>query len=631
MFRKTLIFIIFSAFFIPAVGTMFPKIPVTETFGSSTCGACRHFDEEMREVYPPYIDSVAVVINIDALSRYYYYSDFYSMGGVPWTAVDGSDADHYTAGSVMDRAVSIFHSQPLSPIGFDLLYYDHDSIVVQIYTDSASYAGQWSFVALLERDSIDLGDGLIANWVCQAMLTPDTGEIVDIEAGVPYRWKGNNEIPIGEDASLYRAVFFLQQPHDTPIVNGYHTSMRPRLPYDFEVKQYQKRYLVPAGEIIDANIMLQNWGLEDDTYHTYLEWNAPAGWEFFYDFPTEPISQDIFVRAFGDTMFKVSFVAPFVGVADIRFIAYSDSISDRVDTLEFQVNAGGDYLLVCDSPTPEDSALYKDAMDSLDVNYIYWDTQRDGALNYVDEVGLRRIIWFCGEDTVDNIQGEERQALENFLEDGGELLLTGSGIGRVNSSAFLFFRDVLDTHYDGIASDFASVVALPLYPFTGFYGTLDGISSAEEFSGEEAYDGYTILRYPDGFAAATTKADSSKSIIIGFPIERLTGHGFADIFQRCWEFFNIGWSDIANDKIPQNLIISAYPNPFNSVCKISVSSPSAGDMKIFDISGHNVAQFQIAAGQNEIKWRADGMNSGVYIVKSTSSHQNSTIKLILIK
>ncbi|RLE43915.1 hypothetical protein DRJ22_06395, partial [Candidatus Woesearchaeota archaeon] len=616
MFRKIAI-AIFIIVIIPQVwGTMFPKIPVTETFGSSGCGACRAFDEGMRAVYPPYIDSVSVVINIsgitpgDAYSRKNYYYNFYSMGGIPWTAVDGSDADHYIAGSVMNRAVNIFHTQPLSPIGFDLLYYDHDSIVVQIYTDSASYAGQWSLVALVERDSIDLGDGLIANWVCKGIITPDTGEIIDIEAGVPFRWSGTNPVPYDEETSLYNMVFFLQEPGGTLIANSYHTSMRPRLRYDFEAKQNQKRYLVPTGEIIEANITLVNWGLEDDTYRTHLEWDAPAGWEFFYDFPTEPISQDIFLPAFADTVFKISLVAPSVGVANIRFIAYSDSIPDRADTLLFQVNSGGEYLLVCDSPTPEDSSLYKDAMDGLGIDYIYWDTQRDGALNYVDEIGLRRIIWFCGEDTVDNILGDERQALENFLVDGGELLLTGSGIGRVNSSAFLFFRDALGTHYDGIADDFASAVALPLYPFIGFYGNIEGISTAEKFSGEEAYDGYTILRYPDGSAAGTAKANESNSIIIGFPIERLAGHGFADIFQRCWEFLNIGWSSIANDKIPQNLIVSAHPNPFNSICEISIFSPSAGDLNIYDISGHTVAQFPIASGQNRIKWRADGMNSG---------------------
>ncbi|RKZ26803.1 hypothetical protein DRQ26_03910, partial [bacterium] len=609
MFRKMLaLFIIFTAF-LSIYAVMFPKIPVSETFGSSGCGACRHFDEQMREVYPPYIDSVAVVLNIggitpeDAYSRIDFYRDFYPIGGVPWTALDGVDMDHFTAPSVMDSAVSIFHRTPLSPIGFDLLYYDHDSIVVQIYTDSLSYAGEWSLVVVVERDSIDLGEDLIANWVCKGIITPDTGELIDIEAGVPYRWKGDNIIPADDDAGLYRAVFWLQKPHDTEIANAYHTSLRPRLPFDFEVVQYKRRYIIPAGEIIDVGIMLKNWGLMDDTYHTYLEWDAPSGWEFFYNFPAEPTSADIFVRAFGDTIFSVSFVVPSVGVADIRFLTYSDSIPDRIDTLFFQVNAGKEYLLVCDSPTPDDSVIYKEAMDELGVDYVYWDTHRDGTLFNVDEVGARRIFWFCGEDTVENILGDERQALENFLFDGGELFICGSGIGRVNSSSFLFFSDALGCHYDGIADDFASAVALPLYPFVGFFGNIEDVVSAEKFSPEETNGGRTILLYPDGFPAAVAKVqDDSKSIIVGFPIEKFSGHGFADFFQRCWEFFDIGWSGISEKNIPQNLSVNIFTNPFNSVCEISIFSPSAGDLRICDVSWHSVAQFPIASGQNRIKW-----------------------------
>jgi len=453
-----------------------------------------------------------------------------------------------------------------------------------------------------------------------------------------------------DNPELYNAVLFLQEPHGTQIANAYHTSMRPRLPYDFEVAQFQRRWLVPPGEILDIAFKLRNWGLEDDTYHLALSGDVPPGWEFFFDCHGDPLDIDVYVPAFDDSTMSITLVAPSEGVCRCLLSAAADGIPGRIDTVQFEIFAGGDVLLVCDSPTPDDSLLYKPCLEELGVNYIYWDTGRDGALINLSELQIERVVWFCGEDTSDNIRGAECNSLGEFVNSGGRLILTGSGIGRANYTAFSFFSNALGARYDGVADTFARVFGTEMYPFIGYTGTLDSAQSAEVFSPIESQGGYSILQYPDGVSAAVAKDDIGRALILGFPPERLAGHGFAELFLRAWEFLDIGWSGIAEKSLPSAPAISVHPNPFNDACVIRVSgigNRESANIAIYDIRGmricaydvgarHSGAQMQSGEAQSgnasPILWRPDkNIASGIYIIRATFGGRKETKKLLYIR
>ena len=83
-------------------------------------------------------------------------------------------------------------------------------------------------------------------------------------------------------------------------------------------------------------------------------------------------------------------------------------------------------------------------------------------------------------------------------------------------------------------------------------------------------------------------------------------------------------------------IVSAYPNPFNSLTRIGYSLAEAGivDVAVYDLSGRRVAELASGAresGVHSLTFDASGLSSGVYLVKLESAGQVARQKLTLVK
>jgi len=104
------------------------------------------------------------------------------------------------------------------------------------------------------------------------------------------------------------------------------------------------------------------------------------------------------------------------------------------------------------------------------------------------------------------------------------------------------------------------------------------------------------------------------------------------------EPFCIGFNDTTGTIIDKSLIagdisISAFPNPFNSSCRISINDcglPITG-IEIFDISGRKVAQFPLNDGIDEIVWDASTQPSGLYFCRACPHDAIPPVKLLLMK
>lgn len=85
-----------------------------------------------------------------------------------------------------------------------------------------------------------------------------------------------------------------------------------------------------------------------------------------------------------------------------------------------------------------------------------------------------------------------------------------------------------------------------------------------------------------------------------------------------------------------SILLSAYPNPFNSSTVITFDLPTAGYVKlaVYDILGQEVAVLATRnsqLGTNEVVWNAGSLPTGTYFIRLQSNEQSVTRKAVLLK
>jgi len=80
---------------------------------------------------------------------------------------------------------------------------------------------------------------------------------------------------------------------------------------------------------------------------------------------------------------------------------------------------------------------------------------------------------------------------------------------------------------------------------------------------------------------------------------------------------------------------SAYPNPFNSNVRVSLSIPQTGiaNVTVYDISGREVAELvngTLGAGEHLLEWNASGNAAGIYLMRFQCAGVTSSQKLVYL-
>ena|GEM_PF-3460442 len=91
------------------------------------------------------------------------------------------------------------------------------------------------------------------------------------------------------------------------------------------------------------------------------------------------------------------------------------------------------------------------------------------------------------------------------------------------------------------------------------------------------------------------------------------------------------------DRLPATFkLYQSYPNPFNPSATIRYDVPDEAlvTLKVYDVVGREVATLvndRMRAGTYEAFWNAEGMSSGVYLVRMGAAEFHGVVKILLLK
>jgi len=103
------------------------------------------------------------------------------------------------------------------------------------------------------------------------------------------------------------------------------------------------------------------------------------------------------------------------------------------------------------------------------------------------------------------------------------------------------------------------------------------------------------------------------------------------VFFRYWDRTGISEKTL----LMKSIGINIAPNPFNSICYVGFSGKILKQylipVKIFNLVGQCVAEFEISGSNRMITWDASQMNAGIYLLRAEFDEVIIEKKMLLIK
>lgn len=404
----------------------------------------------------------------------------------------------------------------------------------------------------------------------------------------------------------------------------------------------------------DFDVVIRNEGLMTDKYDIGAEFTGPSEWDVQFTTVNGTFvlgeTDSVEVNSGDSTIVNVS-VNPNgidgAGITKLEFVSRIYSGNHGFATLR-NVTTTGVYALVVDAGDDYSAYIDSSMQDVFSENYgIVSRTalQQPGVnLSY-----FHLITWSQGT-TLPAFHPEEVDALEAFLDLGGNLFINGQDIGSdifepTGQSQFAqdFYHNYLHAEYVGpntmfpingvpgdVIGDGLELYAGPIYDYS-----MDAISR---------YDFYadSVLYHFNGPAVAAIRADNgiSRVVYLAFGFEQESNRDKRDtLFARSinWLTENVVVGNHQKGNIPYSFNLEQnYPNPFNpsTTIKYSLPSESFTTLKVFDVLGNEVAALvnsQKQAGTYEVEFNASNLSSGIYFYKLQSSGSVLVKKMMVLK
>ncbi len=270
----------------------------------------------------------------------------------------------------------------------------------------------------------------------------------------------------------------------------------------------------------------------------------------------------------------------------------------------------------------------------------------DGSVNLTD---YDAVDWILGEEGTSTLSFSpaEQAAVENYLENGGKLFVTGSEIGwdlwaQGDTTDHLFYYNYLKANYLGDDAGTYNVAPVP-------GGIFDGIGNFSFDDGRWHYD----VDYPDGvgpYGGSVSTMEyvggtgwsagiqyegtfgngtvQGKIVYLGFPFESiLDSYKRKLVMFRVLDYFGIQVA-VDENRVEPSKALRVYPNPANEILNVILP---AGPVRltIYDVAGRKVRELKIT-GKKEVSINLKNLPAGIYHL-TVENPDGSLKKLSFVK
>ena len=263
------------------------------------------------------------------------------------------------------------------------------------------------------------------------------------------------------------------------------------------------------------------------------------------------------------------------------------------------------------------------------------------------------VIWATSTAEGDVLTEAEVAMLVEFMEAGGNLILTGEQIGE-DEGGNQWFSDWFKVTHRLDAPPTASQIRLvPHNDAPELFSDLDLILVGGQ---GHSTNPSTLTLVEDGGAvpffkyiqttergASGFRSEDYAAVYLAFNLQAVSGMNnttsAGELLNTLLTWMTSDINDVPSDgttTMPVKLELAAWPNPFNAALTVDFALPQAGlaQVSVFNLLGQEVARLASgthAAGHHTVSWQATDMSSGIYLVRVTTESSTVMQKVSLIK
>ncbi len=323
-------------------------------------------------------------------------------------------------------------------------------------------------------------------------------------------------------------------------------------------------------------------------------------------------------------------------------------------TLEIPVGRGQILIIDADqNQTKQTSVYYEEALTEMGMCYEIWKrSDRDSLGTELNDYDAA--IHFSGTAVTNIFPGNDWTDLNNYLNGGGKLIVTGQNVAQdLSVSQPSVLQNTLRVEYLAPSSGILSVAGSPGNPLTAGMAMImaggggawnqNSMDMVEALLGAEPWFVYRTEN-PTELAGVRTRIGQKDLFFCAFGIEGINdslsaGATRYEVLSLMLEQFGIlGVEPVTMPAQPHEMALyPPYPNPFNSEQRISYYLPKEGpvDIAVFDISGRKAAEFvnsNTAAGNGSWIWKAEPeLSSGIYFIRLRAADRTLLQKTVYLK